>query len=162
MLAPRDANLDPFNLSNDKEYEVPKEQRRQVIRQTFGALEVVHAYPAQKLQLPFVSSPILQLFGLCHPTDTRSLPPAVQDSPLESRHSILPPSRATVPAERPDHVHEGPVEEEEGQVRPQDQEERRRRGDARDAGHHAQGHEQLCPVGILRAPASAHRSHVRC
>lgn len=54
MLAPRDANLDPFNLSNDKEYEVPKEQRRQIIRQTFGALEVVHAYPAQKLQLPFV------------------------------------------------------------------------------------------------------------
>lgn len=56
MLAPRDANLDPFNLSNDKEYEVPKEQRRQIIRQTFGALEVVHAYPAQKLQLPFVGS----------------------------------------------------------------------------------------------------------
>ncbi|BGP00755.1 Atypical/TAF1 protein kinase [Rhodotorula toruloides ATCC 204091] len=53
MLAPRDANLDPFNLSNDKEYEVPKEQKRQIIRQTFGALEVVHAYPAQKLQLPF-------------------------------------------------------------------------------------------------------------
>ncbi|GAA6024205.1 hypothetical protein JCM10207_006780 [Rhodosporidiobolus poonsookiae] len=53
MLAPRDATLDPFNLSNDREYEVPKEQKRQVIRQTFGALEVVHAYPAQKLQLPF-------------------------------------------------------------------------------------------------------------
>lgn len=54
MLAPRDETLDPFNLSNDREYEVPKEQKRHVIRQTFGALEVVHAYPAQKLQLPFV------------------------------------------------------------------------------------------------------------
>ena len=54
MLAPRDETLDPFNLSNDREYEVPKEQKRQIIRQTFGALEVVHAYPAQKLQLPFV------------------------------------------------------------------------------------------------------------
>lgn len=55
MLAPRDTNLDPFNLSNDAEYEVPKEHKKQAVRQTFGALEVVHAYPAQKLQLPFVS-----------------------------------------------------------------------------------------------------------
>ncbi|GAA5955694.1 hypothetical protein JCM8115_006825 [Rhodotorula mucilaginosa] len=72
MLAPRDANLDPFNLSNDKEYEVPKEQRRQIIRQTFGALEVVHAYPAQKLQLPFYKTRLSK-------ADTRSFHrPALQ------------------------------------------------------------------------------------
>ena len=49
----RDAALDPFNLSNDKEYEVTKDTKKR-IRQTFGLLEVQHAYPAQKLQLPFV------------------------------------------------------------------------------------------------------------
>ncbi|BGP14889.1 hypothetical protein JCM10213_003755 [Rhodosporidiobolus nylandii] len=65
MLAPRDATLDPFNLSNDREYEVPKEQKRQVVRQTLGALEVVHAYPAQKLQLPFYKTRLTK-------SDTRS------------------------------------------------------------------------------------------
>ncbi|GAA5861842.1 hypothetical protein JCM8547_008572 [Rhodosporidiobolus lusitaniae] len=65
MLAPRDATLDPFNLSNDREYEVPKEQKRQAIKQTFGALEVVHAYPAQKLQLPFYKTRLTK-------SDTRS------------------------------------------------------------------------------------------
>ncbi|GAA6041854.1 hypothetical protein JCM8097_004508 [Rhodosporidiobolus ruineniae] len=65
MLAPRDATLDPFNLSNDREYEVPKEQKRQAVRQTFGALEVVHAYPAQKLQLPFYKTRL-------NKSDTRS------------------------------------------------------------------------------------------
>ncbi|GAA5834228.1 hypothetical protein JCM11251_000576 [Rhodosporidiobolus azoricus] len=65
MLAPRDATLDPFNLSNDREYEVPKEQKRQAVRQTFGALEVVHAYPAQKLQLPFYKTRLSK-------SDTRS------------------------------------------------------------------------------------------
>jgi len=43
--------LDPFNLSNDRFYEVSKEHRRR-IRQTFGNLEVQHSYPAMKLQLP--------------------------------------------------------------------------------------------------------------
>ncbi|WAQ83290.1 hypothetical protein PtA15_3A659 [Puccinia triticina] len=43
--------LDPFNLSNDRFYEVSKEHRRRV-RQTFGNLEVQHSYPAMKLQLP--------------------------------------------------------------------------------------------------------------
>ncbi|GAA5988754.1 hypothetical protein JCM11641_006528 [Rhodosporidiobolus odoratus] len=65
MLAPRDATLDPFNLSNDREYEIPKEQKRQIIRQTLGALEVVHAYPAQKLQLPFYKTRL-------NKSDTRS------------------------------------------------------------------------------------------
>lgn len=45
---------DPFNLSNDKLYEVAREQKKRV-RQTFGHLEVQHAYPAMKLQFPWVS-----------------------------------------------------------------------------------------------------------
>ncbi|GAA6063459.1 hypothetical protein JCM10212_002542 [Sporobolomyces blumeae] len=72
MLAPRDAALDPFNLSNDREYEVPKEHKKQAVRQTFGALEVVHAYPAQKLQLPFYKTRLSK-------ADTRSFHrPALQ------------------------------------------------------------------------------------
>ncbi|GAA5888299.1 hypothetical protein JCM5296_003279 [Sporobolomyces johnsonii] len=72
MLAPRDAALDPFNLSNDREYEVAKEQKKQAVRQTFGALEVVHAYPAQKLQLPFYKTRLSK-------ADTRSFHrPALQ------------------------------------------------------------------------------------
>lgn len=52
-----DAGLarDKFNLSNDNFYEVTKEGGRHRVRQTFGQLVVEHAYPAQKLQLPFVS-----------------------------------------------------------------------------------------------------------
>ncbi|PVF94488.1 hypothetical protein CPB86DRAFT_876346 [Serendipita vermifera] len=42
---------DKFNISNDHTYEVAKETK--LVRQTFGALEVEHAYPALKLQLPF-------------------------------------------------------------------------------------------------------------
>ncbi|KAF9527736.1 hypothetical protein CPB83DRAFT_855540 [Crepidotus variabilis] len=44
---------DKFNLSNDHFYEVSKEGTRHRVRQTFGQLVVEHAYPAQKLQLPF-------------------------------------------------------------------------------------------------------------
>ncbi|KAF8898960.1 TAF1 transcription initiation factor TFIID subunit TAF1 [Infundibulicybe gibba] len=44
---------DKFNLSNDHFYEVAKEGGRHRVRQTFGQLVVEHAYPAQKLQLPF-------------------------------------------------------------------------------------------------------------
>ncbi|KAJ7596787.1 TAF1 transcription initiation factor TFIID subunit TAF1 [Mycena floridula] len=43
---------DKFNLSNDHFYEVAKDKQHRV-RQTFGQLGVEHAYPAQKLQLPF-------------------------------------------------------------------------------------------------------------
>ncbi|CAA7265965.1 unnamed protein product [Cyclocybe aegerita] len=43
---------DKFNLSNDHFYEVAKDGGKRV-RQTFGQLVVEHAYPAQKLQLPF-------------------------------------------------------------------------------------------------------------
>jgi transcription initiation factor TFIID subunit 1, fungi type len=47
--------LDKFNLSNDAHYELSaKEGARQRVRQTFGQISVEHAYPAQKLQLPFV------------------------------------------------------------------------------------------------------------
>lgn len=45
---------DRFNISNDHTYDVAKETK--LVRQTFGALEVEHAYPALKLQLPFVSN----------------------------------------------------------------------------------------------------------
>ncbi|EJD52150.1 hypothetical protein AURDEDRAFT_181675 [Auricularia subglabra TFB-10046 SS5] len=44
---------DKFNLSNDHHYELPKTGARTRVRQTFGQLVVHHAYPAQKLQLPF-------------------------------------------------------------------------------------------------------------
>ncbi|KAI0361004.1 atypical/TAF1 protein kinase [Trametes cingulata] len=44
---------DKFNISNDQFYEVSKEGGRHRVRQTFGQLVVEHAYPAQKLQLPF-------------------------------------------------------------------------------------------------------------
>ncbi|KAG6911599.1 hypothetical protein DXG01_011902 [Tephrocybe rancida] len=44
---------DKFNISNDQYYEVTKEGGRHRVRQTFGQLTVEHAYPAQKLQLPF-------------------------------------------------------------------------------------------------------------
>lgn len=47
---------DKFNLSNDNFYEVTKEGGRHRVRQTFGQLVVEHAYPAQKLQLPFASA----------------------------------------------------------------------------------------------------------
>ncbi|SPO20439.1 related to TAF1 - TFIID subunit (TBP-associated factor), 145 kD [Ustilago trichophora] len=51
-LARRQAELDPFNLSNDKFYEQTREHRQRV-RQTLGKLVVQHAWPAVKLQLPW-------------------------------------------------------------------------------------------------------------
>lgn len=51
-LARRQAELDPFNLSNDKFYEQTREHRQRV-RQTLGKLVVQHAWPAIKLQLPW-------------------------------------------------------------------------------------------------------------
>ncbi len=45
---------DKFNLSNDQFYDVSKDGGRHRVRQTFGDLVVEHAYPSQKLQLPFV------------------------------------------------------------------------------------------------------------
>ncbi|SCV70550.1 BQ2448_3312 [Microbotryum intermedium] len=52
LVIDREPGLDPFNISNDREYVVTKDAK-QKIRQTFGSLEVQHAHPAAKLQLPF-------------------------------------------------------------------------------------------------------------
>lgn len=46
------SKLDPFNLSNDHLYEHSRAQRFK-IRQTFGAIEVFHSYPAKVLQMPY-------------------------------------------------------------------------------------------------------------
>ena len=54
---------DKFNLSNDNYYEVSKDGIRHRVRQTFGQLVVEHAYPAQKLQLPFVCRKIIDSKG---------------------------------------------------------------------------------------------------
>lgn len=43
-------DVDPYNISNDHHYEGMKHR----VRQTFGSIVVQHAYPALKLQLPFV------------------------------------------------------------------------------------------------------------
>lgn len=55
---------DKFNLSNDNYYEVSKDGIRHRVRQTFGQLVVEHAYPAQKLQLPFVCRKVIHFNGL--------------------------------------------------------------------------------------------------
>lgn len=55
---------DKFNLSNDNYYETSKDGIRHRVRQTFGQLVVEHAYPAQKLQLPFVCRNIIDFKGL--------------------------------------------------------------------------------------------------
>ena len=55
---------DKFNLSNDNFYEVSKDGIRHRVRQTFGQLVVEHAYPAQKLQLPFVCRKIIHFKGV--------------------------------------------------------------------------------------------------
>jgi len=61
-LRPHDAQArDKFNLSNDHFYEVSKEGGRHRVRQTFGQLVVEHAYPSQKLQLPFVRKKVSAL-----------------------------------------------------------------------------------------------------
>lgn len=47
------ATLDPLNMSNDGFYELSREQRQRIQRQTLGALVVQHTKVARKLQLPF-------------------------------------------------------------------------------------------------------------
>ena len=72
---------DKFNISNDQTYEAIKDNR--LVRQTFGALEVEHAYPALKLQLPFVSS--------CDPLYCLMLTSTVvQDTPRQARMQVFP------------------------------------------------------------------------
>ena len=73
---------DKFNISNDHAYEAIKDSR--LVRQTFGALEVEHAYPSLKLQLPFVSSRVLLYRSML-------TSPVVQDTPHQARVQVLPP-----------------------------------------------------------------------
>lgn len=60
---------DKFNLSNDHFYEVSKEGGKHRVRQTFGQLAVEHAYPAQKLQLPFVSCDLIIITNIIETAD---------------------------------------------------------------------------------------------
>ena len=86
---------DKFNISNDHTYEAIKDNR--LVRQTFGALEVEHAYPALKLQLPFVSS--------CDPSDCFTLKSTiVQDTPHQARMQVFPSFCLTVPHQSRDQV----------------------------------------------------------
>lgn len=84
---------DRFNLSNDHLYELPKELGgRHRVRQTFGQLTVEHAYPAQKLQLPFVSLSkdlSLQLIDS----------PPVQNPPVETGGTVIPSTAAPISSE---------------------------------------------------------------
>jgi transcription initiation factor TFIID subunit 1, fungi type len=83
---------DKFNLSNDQFYEVAKEGGRHRVRQTFGQLVVEHAYPAQKLQLPFVRSS----FHVIKPIGADTIVYLVQDTIIQAGSSIFPPPRLTV------------------------------------------------------------------
>ncbi|KAF9939086.1 hypothetical protein BGZ65_011577 [Modicella reniformis] len=49
----RNLQIDRFNLSNDRFYEIHKEGRFHRVRQTFGQLVVQHALPAVKLMKPW-------------------------------------------------------------------------------------------------------------
>ncbi|KAG0209065.1 hypothetical protein BGX31_002208, partial [Mortierella sp. GBA43] len=49
----RTLQIDRFNLSNDRFYEINKEGRFHRVRQTFGQLVVQHALPATKLMKPW-------------------------------------------------------------------------------------------------------------
>ena len=80
---------DKFNLSNDHFYEVAKEGGRHRVRQTFGQLIVEHAYPAQKLQLPFVSPS-------GNPFDYWMTFPLVQNSTIKTGSPFIPPTCFTI------------------------------------------------------------------
>lgn len=77
---------DKFNLSNDHFYEVAKDGGKHRVRQTFGQLVVEHAYPAQKLQLPFVRGQLCLLYCLSH--EHASTKPGCQSKKLDL--SIVP------------------------------------------------------------------------
>jgi hypothetical protein len=86
---------DKFNLSNDHFYEVSKEGGRHRVRQTFGQLVVEHAYPAQKLQLPFVSS--WHTYATCQLIDLSLI--TVQDTLVKARGAVIPQARIAVPVQ---------------------------------------------------------------
>ena len=83
------APKDKFNLSNDQYYEVSKEKSR--VRQTFGQIIVEHAYPAQKLQLPFVCW--TRFVGAVSLINSSFI---VQDTTVQRRSSVIPSSRNAV------------------------------------------------------------------
>ena len=113
---------DKFNISNDQFYEVSKEGGRHRVRQTFGQLVVEHAYPAQKLQLPFVSL-------LAHsPGVLTETVLVVQDTAIQTGSTFFPQTGATVPFQHRDSLREGPHgEEEEGPGGSQSRQGRRHR-----------------------------------
>jgi hypothetical protein len=85
-------DVDPYNISNDHHYEGMKHR----VRQTFGSIVVQHAYPALKLQLPFVrrsvSPPAMPLCfadleALLRPSSTRRRSPNRSSGPGTGRHS---------------------------------------------------------------------------
>ena len=102
---------DKFNISNDQFYEVSKEGGRHRVRQTFGQLVVEHAYPAQKLQLPFVRLiPTLYLVYLFNSSNL------VQNSLVETRGAVIPSSRSPISFEYRDSFQQSAdSEKEEGQ-----------------------------------------------
>lgn len=94
------ASRDKFNLSNDHAYEAIKDTK--LVRQTFGALEVEHAYPALKLQMPFVS-----LLDWCIQVMAADRTSSVQNPPYEAGMPVLPSSRSTLPNQSRDQVQQG-------------------------------------------------------
>jgi hypothetical protein len=96
---------DRYNLSNDNFYEVSRERQR--VRQTFGNLVVQHAYPAMKLQLPFVRLlPSLSIPSLLIPT-------LVQNPPHETRSPRIPPTRTPNSCQHRVPLHARPEPQEE-------------------------------------------------
>ena len=144
---------DKFNISNDQFYEVSKEGGRHRVRQTFGQLVVEHAYPAQKLQLPFVRLiPTLYLVYLFNSSNL------VQNSLVETRGAVIPSSRSPISFEYRDSFQQSAdSEKEEGQGWPQSGQGRRYwRGSASDRRSFAARHQQLCVVGVLRRTSTDH------
>lgn len=137
---------DKYNLSNDHLYEVAKEGGRHRVRQTFGQLVVEHAYPAQKLQLPFVSLSRVFIMGYCH-----TLSPSVQNPTFQSGSTLFPPTSFAVPYQYRNTLQQSAdCEEEKGQSRTQGRQGRQyRRRAPQDQRSDTQGYQQLYSLGIL-------------
>ena len=137
---------DKFNISNDQFYEVSKEGGRHRVRQTFGQLVVEHAYPAQKLQLPFVR---VHPFEFMHSIGSSNC--IVQDPLVQTGGSLIPPPCAPIPTECRAPLQQGAdSEEEKRQGRSQGRQGWRYwRGSAPDRRSELARHEQLHPMGVL-------------
>lgn len=136
---------DKYNLSNDHWYEVSRERQR--VRQTFGNLVVQHAYPAMKLQLPFVS-PLLPSSSLpIYFTDVHATW-VVQNTSHKTRGSRLPPPCPSNPRQHRIPVHACP--------KPQKEERQiwqacRTRYFEEDGGFDVEGQFGVCFVGVFGA-----------